>query len=136
MKKILNIIKEEIFNFDPYNNIYDKHELEDLERQLEGKLSFEQFAYLTPWLWRNGEINEKTIEHDNLESKKIPRLRYSSIGVFKDVIFKYIRIDNNNLTGFNKATDELAKIFRIDNILSKIELGKLIKDKLKFNILN
>jgi hypothetical protein len=132
----LNEIQFDEFNFDPENNIYDKRELEDLERQSEGRLPFKDVVYLTPWLWTNPEINEKIKQHDELENKKIPRLRYSSMDTFKDIIFDNIRIKNNKIYGFNNATKDLSDFFGIDDTLSKIELGKLIQNKLEYSIIN
>ena len=132
----LNEIQFGEFNFDPENNIFDKRELEDLERQSEGKLSFENLVSLTAWLMTNPEIIEKVKQHDELENKKIPRLRYSSIDAFKDIMLNNIRIKNKQIYGFDKATKNLSDFFGIDDTLSKIELGKLIKNKLKYLIIN
>ena len=140
IREELNKLNENIefgdFKFDPKNNIFDKRELEDLDRQSEGKLSFANVVSLAAWVMTNPEIIEKTKQHDELENKKIPRLRYSSIDAFKDIIFDNIRIKNNQIYGFDKATKKLSDFFSIDDTLSKIELGKLIQKKLNYSIIN
>jgi hypothetical protein len=140
IREELNKLNENIefgdFKFDPKNNIFDKRELEDLERQAEGKLSSGDVITLAAWLMNNPEIVEKNKQHDKSEDKKIPRLRYSSLDAFKDIIYDNIIIKNNQIYGFNKATKKLSDFFGIDNTLSKIELGKLIQKKLNYSIIN
>lgn len=136
LKKLNEHIKIGDFEFDPENNIHDKRELEDLERQNEGKLSFKDIFYLSAWLMNNPEIMKKNIEHDELENKKIPRLRYSSLNAFANIISDNITIKNKQIYGFNEATKKLSEFFDIDETLSKIELGTLIEYRLKYLIIN
>jgi hypothetical protein len=75
-----------------------------------------------------------TQNHDEIESEKIPRLRETSLDVFKHTIFNNLKLIDNEIHGLHNTSKLLSKIFDIDPHLSEIELGKLIKNKLKYKI--
>ena len=123
------------FNGDWLDNI-PLGEIEQMERDHEGgNISFSELSSLTSWLWTD-DIKNAIVEHDKVEKVKIPRLQRSSLDLFKEIIFDNLKLIDNEIYGLHSAANLLAKTFDIDPYLSEIELGKLVKSKLKYKINN